>query len=138
MQERVWYGGRGLGLLARQVEVLDLLGLRLIAIARGQRVVEVLPARTHAADVERKLVADPLQVCRIRLAEGIVHLQHDVERAELRVTLGEACLERLAPDQVLLQRVEEERLPRLGEFRDQLHVLRSDRSEAQTSDLQTL
>src|SRR5690606_16021433 len=42
----------GLVLLAVEVELLDLLGLLLVAVAPGQVVVEVLALGAHAADVE--------------------------------------------------------------------------------------
>ena len=44
----------GLALLARQVQVLDLGRLGLVAVALHERVVEVPAARAHAADVERR------------------------------------------------------------------------------------
>ena len=44
---------RRLALLAAEEQILDLACLRLVAVAREEVVVEVLPARAHAADVER-------------------------------------------------------------------------------------
>ena len=52
LEELVGHGGRGLVLLAVEVEVLDLLGLGLVAVAAGQVVVEVAAPGAHAADVE--------------------------------------------------------------------------------------
>ena len=45
--------GLGVALLAVEVEVLDLLGLLLVAVVAGELVVEVLAAGAHAADVQR-------------------------------------------------------------------------------------
>ena len=44
----------GVALVAAEVEVLDLLGLLLVAVLAGEVVVEVLAARAHAADVQRE------------------------------------------------------------------------------------
>src|SRR3954468_10413128 len=44
--------GRGLVLLALEVEGLDRLRLGLVAVADGEVVVEVLPSGAHATDVE--------------------------------------------------------------------------------------
>src|SRR5581483_3931706 len=53
VDERVRHLGRRLALLSLEEEVLDLMRLRLVAVAHEEIVVEVLRARAHAADVER-------------------------------------------------------------------------------------
>ena len=45
--------GGGLGLVAAEVQVLDLGGHVLVAVPAGEVVVEVLALRAHAADVQR-------------------------------------------------------------------------------------
>ena len=88
----------GVALVAAEVEVLDLLGLLLVAVLAGELVVEVLAAGAHAADVERvhraHEVEHPLDV----LADRDHAAGGDLERAEVGGALGGALGERVAPD----------------------------------------
>ena len=83
---------RRLLLLARQVEVLDLGGLLLVAVAAGQRVVEVPPLGAHAADVERGAAAAQVTDGRHLgvLADGEDAAGRDLQRVERGVPLGRA------------------------------------------------
>src|SRR5205085_7175761 len=58
VDERVRHLRRRLALLAREEQVLDLARLGLVPVTSEEVVVEVLPARAHAADVERVVLLE--------------------------------------------------------------------------------
>ena len=68
VDEGVRHGCRRVALLAVEVEVLDRARLGLVAVAREEVVVEVLPARAHASDVERVVLLERVP-CRLDVVE---------------------------------------------------------------------
>src|SRR4051812_20099514 len=114
--------------LAVEVEVLDLLRGRLEAVAHRERVVEVLLARPHPADVQGDErphpVARGLQV----VVDRDVHRGRDVEAVERAVGARRALLEQRPQVADVLGR-EEDRDPAVGDLAGELRVLRPDRRE---------
>src|SRR4051812_45456089 len=82
VDELVGHGGGRLVALALEGEVLNLLRRRLEAVARRERVVEVLLARAHAADVERDERAHAVAGGREVVVDRHVHRRRDVEAVE--------------------------------------------------------
>src|SRR5262245_41890451 len=82
VHEGVRHRGGGVLLLAGKVEVLDALGLALVAVAGDQLVVEVLPPRSHAAHVERELRLDPRTAGRHVVAHHHRHRGRHVEAVQ--------------------------------------------------------
>src|SRR5216684_5215063 len=114
---------RRLVLLAGEIEVLDALGDALVPVAAHEVVVEVAPARAHAADVEGEARLDHGP------AGGDVVAQHDGDGGrdvEAREGLAaararEARLERFLEDGHPLRR-EEDGEPAVGDLGGQGHV----------------
>ena len=105
-----------------QVRVLDRLGLRLVPVPPHEVVVEVLPARAHAADVERVV---GLQELASRL--GVV--DEDRRRARRDVEVGPCPGDGLRERRARLLRRPEDRepaVPDLGRLRDRLRGDRGD------------
>ena len=88
-----------LGLLAVEVEVLDLLGLLLEAVAAHHVVVEVLPLGPHPPDVEGDHGPGQVAQCGhlVTLADGHQPAHGDLQRPEGRVPLGRSGIERRRP-----------------------------------------
>ena len=84
----VGHGVDRLGLLAGQIEILDVVGHVAEPVAGREIVVEVLAASAHAADVKRQLRFRPRQPILDVVADGQGRADHDVERPEFRVALG--------------------------------------------------
>src|SRR4051794_22000064 len=82
VDELVGHRGGRLVALAVEVEVLDVLRRLLEAVAHGERVVEVLLARAHAADVERDERAHPVARRPQVVVDRDVHGRRDVEAVE--------------------------------------------------------
>src|ERR1700730_13019650 len=122
---------RRLLLLAGKVEVLDALGGALVPVAAHEVVVEVAPARPHAAHVEGEARLDHGP------AGGDIVAQHDgdggrdVEAREgfAAARAREARLERFLEDGHPLRR-EEDGKPAVGDLGGQRHVPRPDRWES--------
>ena len=108
-------------LLPVEEEILDLSRLVLVPVAREEAVVEVLPARAHAADVER--------VVRLqRVAPGLHVVGRERRRGRRDVeAVGRAAVER--EDLARTLRREEERDPAVADLERELDGLRRDRRE---------
>ena len=120
--------GGGLVLLALEVEVLDLLGLLLEPVPRDERVVEVLLARAHAADVERDERPDGVARGVLVVGDEHVDARGDAKSSSERPGALRALLEqRLELLHVLGG--EEHRDPAVGDLAGELHVVRPDRRE---------
>ena len=131
LQELGGHQRRRLLLLARQVEVLDLGGLLLVAVAAGQRVVEVAPLGAHAADVEGGTAAAHVADGRHlgSLADGQEAAGRDLQGVERGVTLGRAGTERRAEDLLDLLGDEEDGQPAVGHLGRHGDVLLAQRGD---------
>lgn len=63
------------------------------------------------------------------VADGQGRASEDLQITQGRIPLGDTCPEGVAPNRVGPLRQEEDRLPALGEFGGQLHVLRAERGK---------
>src|SRR4051794_3292165 len=128
VDELVRHRGGRLVALAVEVEVLDLLRRRLEAIAHGERVVEVLLAGAHPADVQRDERAHPIARRLQVVVDRDVDRRRDVEAVERAVRPRRALLEQRPEVPDVLGR-EEDRDPAVGDLARELRVLRPDRRE---------
>src|SRR3954454_6371787 len=128
VDELVGHRGGRLVALAVEVEVLDLLRRRLEAVAHGERVVEVLLARAHAADVQRDERPHPVARGQEVVADRDVDRRRDVEAVERAVRPRRALLEQ-RPQIADVYGREEDRDPAVGDLAGELRVLRPDRRE---------
>ena len=119
----------GLTLAAGQVQLLDPVGDLAEPVSGGQVVVEVAAFGAHSADVERQLRFDPRQPVIDVVADGHRRVHHHVHRAERGIPFGGTGGQRLTPDRRGLLRMEEDRLPALGDLGGQLDVLRAQRRD---------
>src|SRR5688572_18709558 len=128
--ELVGHGGGGFLLLPAEVEVLDLLRFRFEAVAAGEVVVEVLAARSHAADVEREARLDVAEAFLDVGADHDVHRCGDVEARERLPAAGarEARVVRALEDVRPVRRVPA-RQPAVGDLGRLLDALWADRRD---------
>ena len=114
--------------LAVEVEVLHVAGLVLEAVALHERVVEVLLARAHAADVERDERAHRVARGGDVVGDEDVDLRRDVEAVQRAPAARGALLEQRAELRDVLGR-EQRRDPAVGDLAGQARVVGADRRE---------
>src|SRR4029079_6092164 len=128
VDELVRHGGGGLVAPALEVQVLDLAGRVLEPVPRRERVVEVLLARPHPADVQRDERAHDVAGGGEVFVDRDVHRRGDVEAVERPAGARGALLEQGQQVADVLGR-EEDRDPAVGDLARELGVLRPDRRE---------
>src|SRR5438046_3089382 len=128
VHQRVRHRRLRLRLPARQVVVLDGLRRVLVAVATRDVVVEVPPARAHAADVEREARLDDGAARRDVGAGDDRDHRHDVESLRRAAAGLEALVEPLAEHPAAARR-EEHRDPAVGDLGGERDVLGPDRSQ---------
>src|SRR5216117_2127387 len=128
VHQRVRHPRLRLRLPARQVVVLDGLRRVLVAVATRDVVVEVPPARAHAADVEREARLDDGAARRDVGAGDDRDHRHDVESLRRAAAGLEALVEPLAEHPAAARR-EEHRDPAVGDLGGERDVLGPDRSQ---------
>ena len=121
--------GLRLGLAAVQVGVLNLVRGGPVAEPVSQRVVEVLAAGAHAADVQGEERAGQIAVGGHVGADHQRSLGDHVQRAERRVPLGHPLGHWGAPHLPRLLGQVKERLPAFGQLGGERHVLRANRGD---------
>ena len=115
----------GLGLLAVEVEILNLLGFLFVAIPADDVVVEVAPLGAHSAYVQGHHGSGqvPQSDDVVPLADGYHPANRDLQGVKRRIPFGPTRLERIAPHRVGLLGNEEHRNPPVGDLGGHSYVL---------------